>query len=212
MTTPSRGLRPTYPIRTHRLDLRPHRAEDLEDLFAFHSRPDVVRYVPWPVRDREQTAAALAAKLDQTVITGPGQWLVLAAELRECATVIGEVLLNWASETDRQGELGFAFHSGHHGKGLATEAANAMLRLGFDEFGLHRISAVCVDGNASSMRLLQRLGMRQEAHLVHSVFFKGEWADQLVFAMREAEWREAQHSQLSTPANDAAPQRLEVQP
>jgi hypothetical protein len=40
------GLRPTYPLRTERLDLRPHRMDDLDDLYAFHSRPDVVRYTP----------------------------------------------------------------------------------------------------------------------------------------------------------------------
>ncbi len=61
------SLHPSYPIRTERLDLRPHRMEDLDDLLAFHSDPDVVRYVPWPVRDREQTRTALKAKLTRTL-------------------------------------------------------------------------------------------------------------------------------------------------
>ncbi len=63
------GLWPSYPLRTERLDLRPHRPDDLEDLFAFHSRPEVVRYVPWPLRDREQTRAALQVKLGQVALT-----------------------------------------------------------------------------------------------------------------------------------------------
>jgi RimJ/RimL family protein N-acetyltransferase len=192
MASAPSGLQPDYPIRTLRLDLRPHRRDDLDDLFAFHSRPDVVRYVPWPVRDREQTAAALEVKLGQGTLTEPGQWLVLAAELRQTATVVGEVLLKWASSTDRQGELGFAFHSAYHGRGLATEAATAVLRLGFDHLGLHRIAAVCLDGNAASARLLERLGLRREGHLRHSVFFKGAWADQLIYAIVEDEWRARQ--------------------
>lgn len=184
------GLRPTYPLRTERLDLRPHRTDDLDDLYAFHSRPEVVRYTPWPVRDREETRKALEKKLAQDVLTEPGQWLVLAIELRETGTVIGEVLLKWASETDRQGEIGYALHTDYHGKGLATEAAREMLRLGFEDLGLHRIGAVLDDRNTPSALLLERLGMRREGHLLECTFFKGEWASEYVYALLEDEWRD----------------------
>lgn len=181
------GLDVRLPIETDRLVLRAHRMSDLDDLTAFHGDPEVVRYVPWPVRDRAATAETLQVKLIQTELVAHGQWLVLAVELRSTGTVIGEVLLKWAS--DRQGEVGFAFGRDHHGQGYAAEAATAMLRLGFDDFGFHRITAVCIEENAASARLLTRLGMRQEARLVDNVFFKGAWATQLVFAMLEDEWR-----------------------
>jgi RimJ/RimL family protein N-acetyltransferase len=181
------GLDVVLPIGTERLLLRPHRMEDLDDLVVFHSDPDVVRYVPWPVRDRAATEETLRAKLTQTELAAHGQWLVLAMELRETGTVIGEVLLKWAS--DRQGEIGFALGRGHHGHGYAAEAATAMLRLGFEDLGFHRISAVVIDGNAASARLLARLGFRQEARFVDGVRFKGAWSTQLVFAMLEDEWR-----------------------
>lgn len=75
------------------------------------------------------------------------------------------------------------------GQGLGAEAAQAVLALGFDELGLHRITATCIAGNERSARLLTRLGMRQEAHHVHSILFKGGWKDQLGFALLEGEWR-----------------------
>ena len=153
----------------------------------FHGDPEVVRYVPWPVRDRAATEETLQVKLTQTELVAHGQWLVLAVELRSTGTVIGEVLLKWAS--DRQGEIGFAFGRDHHGRGYAAEAATAMLRLGFDDLGFHRITRRRVDGNVASARLLGRLGFRQEARLVDNVLFKGAWATQLVFAMLEDEWR-----------------------
>jgi RimJ/RimL family protein N-acetyltransferase len=181
------GLDVRLPIETERLLLRPHRMDDLDDLLAFHSDPEVVRYVPWPVRDRAGTEETLQVKLTQTELVAHGQWLVLAVELRSTGAVIGEVLLKWAS--DRQGEVGFALGREHHGQGYAGEATTAMLRLGFDELGFHRITAVCIEGNAASARLLTRLGMRQEARLVDNVLFKGAWATQLVFAMLEDEWR-----------------------
>ncbi|MBD3915036.1 GNAT family N-acetyltransferase [Nocardioides hwasunensis] len=163
--------------------------DDLDDLARFHGDPEVVRYVPWPVRDREATEETLRVKLTQTELVAPGQWLVLAVELRSSGAVIGEVLLKWAS--DRQGEVGFAFARDAQGQGYAAEAATAVLRLGFDDLGFHRITAVCIAENDASARLLARLGLRQEARLVDNVVFKGEWATQLVFAMLEDEWRSA---------------------
>ncbi|WP_229399244.1 GNAT family N-acetyltransferase [Micromonospora okii] len=183
------AFRPDYPILTPRLALRPHRADDLDDLIDFHGDPEVVRFTPWPRRDREATKAALTAKLDRATLTGPGQPLVLAVELRETKTVIGEVLLKWASAEHRQGELGFAFGRAHQRRGYAAEAAAEMLRLGFEELGLHRITAVCIEENEPSARLLRRLGFTQEARLVDNVWFKGGWASQLLFALTEDDWR-----------------------
>ena len=117
----------------------------------------------------------------------PGQWLVLAVELRSTGTVIGEVLLKWAS--DRQGELGFAVGRDHHGQGYAAEAARAVLDLAFDDLGFHRVSATVVEGNDASTRLLGRLGFRQEARHVDGEVFKGSWITVLHFALLEDEWR-----------------------
>ena len=181
------GLAVDLPLETDRLVLRPHRITDLDDLARFHGDPEVVRYVPWPLRDRAATEETLQVKLGQTVLEEHGQWLVLAVELRATATVIGEVLLKWAS--DRQGELGFAFARDHQGQGYAAEAAAAVLRLAFDELGFHRVSAVVVEGNDASVHLLGRLGFRQEARHVDGEMFKGAWVTLLVFALLEDEWR-----------------------
>ena len=181
------GLDVRLPIETGRLLLRTHRAEDLDDLVAFHGDPEVVRFIPWPLRDRAATEETLRVKLDQSELREPGQWLVLAVELRETGRVIGEVLLKWAAE--RQGELGFAFARDVQGRGYAAEAADAVLRVAYDELGLHRVSAVVIEGNDASTRLLRRLGFREEGRFVDGVHFKGAWATQLVFGLLEDEWR-----------------------
>ena len=134
------GLSVDLPVATERLALRPHRMDDLDDLVRFHGDPDVVRYVPWPVRDRAATEETLRAKLGQTRLEEHGQWLVLAVEERSTGTVIGEVLLTWAS--DRQGELGFAFGRDHHGQGYAAEAARAIHGHAFDDLRFHRVTAL----------------------------------------------------------------------
>ncbi|SER06959.1 GNAT family N-acetyltransferase [Microlunatus flavus] len=192
-----------FPVRTARLDLRPHREDDLDDLLRFHSDPEVVRYIPWPVRDLEQTRAALQVKIARGTEARPGEWLMLAIELRETGSVIGEVLLRWADEGNRQGELGFALAREHQGQGLAAEAAQAVLRVGFQDLDLHRITAVCVAENTASARLLYRLGFLQEAHLRESAFFKGRWADQLLFGLLEEEWRAGEAPATTSPSSTA---------
>lgn len=179
----------SFPLRTARLDLRPHRWGDLDDLLAFHGDPEVVRHVPWPVRDRAATEETLRTKLGQGSWRGPGEWMVLAIELRETSTVIGEVLLKHESETNRSGELGLALARSHQGQGYAAEAAREVLRLGFEELGLHRVTAVCIEENLASARLLQHLGFRREGRTVDSAFHKGAWVTQLVHALTEDEWR-----------------------
>jgi RimJ/RimL family protein N-acetyltransferase len=74
------------------------------------------------------------------------------------------------------------------GRGYATEAASLMLRLGFEGLGLHRIVARIDERNEASARLAGRLGMRQEARLVSNELFKGEWSNELDFAMLADEW------------------------
>lgn len=182
-------LIPEYPLRTERLTLRPYRPADLADLLDIQSRPEVARYLYWQPRDAAQVRAALAAKLAEGELRRDGTRLSLAVQWDEVGAVVGEVSLLWLSRVHRQGELGYVFNPRYHGRGLATEAAAVMLRLGFDGLGLHRVIGRCDPRNTPSVRVLQRLGMRLEAHLVHSELVKGQWSDELVYAILEHEWR-----------------------
>ncbi|MEU1588081.1 GNAT family N-acetyltransferase [Micromonospora sp. NPDC005710] len=181
-------FRPTYPIRTARLALRPVTIDDLDDVYAFQRRPDVVRWMLGAEpRTREQSRVSVLAMAGEDAWRAEGDCLTLAAVTD--AGVIGIVELVWRSQPDRSAELGFVFHPDHTGGGLATEAATALLDWGFTEFGLHRVFGRCHCRNAASARMMARLGMRQEARHVESYLFHGEWADQLVFAILAREWR-----------------------
>lgn len=128
----------------------------------------------------------MIAMAGEDALRAEGDCLTLAVVTD--AGVIGTVELVWRSQADRTAELGYVFHPGHGGRGLATEAATALVDWGFTEFGLHRIYARCHGRNVPSARLMARLGMRQEARHVGSYLFRGEWADQLVFAVLAHEW------------------------
>lgn len=183
-------LRPDYPITTERLLLRPFKLEDLDALNSFQSRADVARYLYWGPRSRAESAAALAKRVHSSSLTQEGQFLAVAVELAETGQLIGDLNLEYLSSEHRQGEIGFVFHPDHHGRGLALEATKELLRLGFEDLGLHRVVGRCDGRNSASSALMERLGMRKEAHLKENEIVKGEWTDELVYAMLEDEWKE----------------------
>jgi len=182
-------LHPRYPIRTARLTLRPFVAEDFDDLYAYHHLPEVARYLYWEPRDKAETAEALARKIGQDALVEERTSLVMAMEWRELGRVVGEVNLYWTSREHRQGEFGFVVNPEFQRRGFAAEAAVANLRLGFQELGLHRIAGRCDVRNAASAGLMERIGLRREAHLVQNEFFKGEWGDEYVYAMLADEFQ-----------------------
>jgi RimJ/RimL family protein N-acetyltransferase len=183
-----RSLRPTYPVFSERLLLRPLATADADALLAYRSREDVCRYVPFEPMSRDDVIERIAGQWARTELTDERQSLTLGAEVSETSELAGDVLLVWHSRANADGELGYMFNPALGGRGYATEAANVMLRLGFEELGLHRIVARIDERNEPSARLARRLGMRQEARLVSNEFFKGGWSTELDFAMLADEW------------------------
>jgi RimJ/RimL family protein N-acetyltransferase len=182
------ALRPQYPVRTERLLLRPLTAADADALLAYRSRPDVCRYVPFEPMTREVVHDRLASVWARRELTDEGQSLTLGVEVADTGELVGDVVLFWHSRLHASGEIGYAVNPAFGGHGYATEAARALLRLGFEGLGLHRVVARVDERNESSARLARRLGMRQEARLVENEFFKGGWSTGLVFAMLADEW------------------------
>ncbi len=185
-------LRPSFPIRTERLLLRPFEADDLEALYAMQSRDDVTRYLEWGPRSRDEAQHMLDRLMRMTAIDDHSNALRLAALLPSSGILIGDFSLWRVSHEHNQGEIGFVVHPDHHGNGYGTEGAALLLRLGFEEVRLHRIMGRCDARNVASARLMEKLGMRQEAHLRENELLKGEWTDELIYAMLDREWSAAQ--------------------
>jgi RimJ/RimL family protein N-acetyltransferase len=181
-------LTPSYPIRTDRLVLRPFDTADEDDWYAIRSRDDVARYLYGQALTREGARVEVERKRGNTALRDEGDVLSLAVVEPSAARVIGEVILRWRSRVHQQGEIGFVFHPESGGKGYATEAATAMLDLGFEALGLHRIFGSCDARNRASAALMERLGMRREAHFIHNEIFKGEWGEEYYYAILRDEW------------------------
>lgn len=182
-------LVPSFPLSTARMTLRPYEMGDLAAVHDLFSRADVSRYLLWEPMDIDAARALLERRMTQTRIEADGDGVLVAALDTETGRLIGELMLRLTSTQSRQGEIGWSVHPDVQGRGLATEGAREMLRLGFEELGLHRIMAECDARNAASLRVMERLGMRREAEFIDNQFLKGEWVREIVCAILETEWR-----------------------
>lgn len=185
---------PDYPIETERLRLRPFTRGDVDAVFAYRQREDVARFLFDEPMSRESCAEAVQARVGQIGFDREGDRVFLAVERLDGLAMIGEVSLILHSEEAGQGELGYIFHPQHHGFGFATEASRAVLTMGFGGAGMHRIYARCDARNLASAAVMERLGMRREAHFREHMLVKGAWYEELIYALTEQEWRAGSES------------------
>lgn len=161
------------------------RATDAASLFACRGDPAVALYQGW--------CPANLAEVHQFIDAQPLQpshgWFQRAIRLRESGELIGDLGLCLPEDPQGSVEFGVSIMPAHQGHGYASEAVRAVFAFVFGELGRHRVHASVDPRNLASMAMLRALGMRQEAHHRESLWFKGEWADDVIFAMLEREWR-----------------------
>ena len=179
---------PDYPMETERLRLRPFNRGDVDAVYSYRSRPEVAQYLFDDAMNHEECAEAVRARAGQIAFAGEGDKILLAVERKDDTRLIGEVSLIWRSVADQQAEIGYIFHPDVHGHGYATESALTLLGFGFEQVGLHRIYARCDARNTASARVMERLGMRQEAHFHEHTHVKGRWDEELIFAILNLDW------------------------
>lgn len=179
---------PAYPIETERLRLRPFSRGDVDAVYAYRSREDVCRFLFDEPMSRQTCAETIQARIGQLGFEDEGDRIVLAVERKADNELIGEISLIWRNVESRQAEIGYIFNPVAHGNGFATEAARALIGVGFAGAGMHRIYARCHAHNTPSARLMERLGMRREAHFRDHVLVKGRWDEEFIYAVTENEW------------------------
>jgi RimJ/RimL family protein N-acetyltransferase len=176
-----------WPVRTDRLVLRRLLPTDVPAIFAYRSVPEVSEWIGSTVTDVDAMADRFGDGSTAVVVEHDGR-------------VVGDLMVRvedaWAQHevadgaVASQAELGWTFDPGHRGRGLATEAVEALLRICFDDLGLRRVVAECFTDNEPSWRLMERLMMRREAHHVKNSLHRDHgWQDEYLYALLAEEWR-----------------------
>lgn len=178
-----------WPRRTARLSLRPLERDDVDAVAAFRTDPGVTQWVGRATRtraevedhffDRDSPALSLAVEHDGQVV---GDLMVAVVDAWGQHEVVGAARGTVA-------RLGWTLDPSHGGQGLMTEAVAEVLRICFEDLGVRRVVAECFAANEASWRLMERLGMRREAHFVADSLHRDlGWTDSLSYALLVDEW------------------------
>lgn len=147
-----------YWLTTDRLGLRRFLPDDVEWFASLYSDPEVTRYLGG-VRDRAQSGELFTTRILRYYDEHPGLGIWMTVE-RSSGMPVGFHLLNHI-----QGEsivqVGFTLVKAAWGRGFATEMASAVLRYGFVELAMPRISGIASVRNAASQRVLEKIGLHR---------------------------------------------------
>jgi RimJ/RimL family protein N-acetyltransferase len=176
-----------WPVRTERLVLRRFADGDMPHIFDYRSRPAVAEWIGGTASDVETLAARFGDGTSAVVVEHDGRVigdLMVRIQDAYAQREVAEAAVGTVAE------LGWTFHPAYQGRGLATEAIAALLQICFEPLGLRRVVAGCFADNEPSWRLMERLGMRREAHHVASSLHRHHgWQDEYVYALLAEEWR-----------------------
>lgn len=171
-------------METERLIIRYFKPDDWLGLFEYLSQESVVKFEPYEVFTEEASRQEAVRRSADTHFR--------AVCLKDNGKLIGNIYL--AKQDFDTWELGYVFNERYQGRGYASEAARAVVDDAIKQRNARRIIAMCSPLNKPSWKLLERLGMRREGHLLKNIFFKRDddgcpiWLDTYVYALLADEW------------------------
>lgn len=194
-------------LTTERLTIRDFIVDDWQSIVQRTTQEDVAQFMAWDTTtwaEREKVVAWIQEQQTLTLTTF-GKYVEFAVD--KAGRAIGTVGVKHLSAVDKVAEVGWDLDPEHWRVGYATEATAAFMDWCFRNLELHRFTSVCDARNTGSYKLMERLGMRREAHHVKSSFIKGEWVDDLVYAVLKDEWlsRPSPHYTVHTPTLQKEP-------
>lgn len=177
----------TNRIETERLILNPLHQDDARELFAYRADPEVSRYQGWLPSGIEEVAEFISTQ-SAIQFGQAGTWCQLAIRSKETGQLIGDFGVSFPEYSTSPIEFGISLSPVQQRHGYAKEVMKAAINLAFQQWGYRRIIASIDPRNTSSVALFRSLGFREEAHHVESYYFRGEWVDDLIFALLAREW------------------------
>jgi ribosomal-protein-alanine N-acetyltransferase len=174
-------------LKTRRLKIRNLRESDLDDFHLYRSNPVITKYQGFETYSREEAKSFIGEHQNKLLIV-PGEWVQYAIEDIEKQQLVGDCAVYLDPADSRIGELGITISHLHQQQGYAKETMQGLINFLFSIKGIHRIVETVDAENIASLRLMESLGFRKEAHFIENVFFKGKWGSEYQFAMLRREW------------------------
>ena len=166
-------------LHTKRLLMRGLRVSDAQDMFEYSREHSVTEYLTWSPHPNLDFTREYLTYIGQRYRTGDFfDWGCVYSdpdnpEMRP--RMIGTCGFTRFDFPSNSAEIGYVFNPAFTGRGLATEAVRRVIRFGFCELGLNRIEAKYMEGNESSRRMMERVGMTFEGYFRESMLIKGSY-------------------------------------
>lgn len=173
-------------LETDRLVIRPIQMADKDAIFAYRSDGEANKYQGWipkSINDVEAFITKVSKRMNE-----PKTWFQFVILEKDSLKIIGDIGIHFFDENNHQGEIGCTLNKNHQGHGYATESLSRVIDYLFNELNKHRIITSIDPDNTKSVRLVERIGFRKEAHFVESLLIEGRWADDLIYALIEKDW------------------------
>jgi [ribosomal protein S5]-alanine N-acetyltransferase len=171
-------------LHTDRLELRELQVQDAHALFDVFSDDEVTRFYDVETMVEPGPAVQMVARMRQRFVDRAGIRWAITQKSDGC--VIGTIGFNSITAWAHRGVIGYELLHRSWGQGLATEAAAEVVRFGHETMGLNRIEAAVMIGNESSVRVLQKLGFKEEGVMRAYGYWKGLYHDLRMFSVLRA--------------------------
>ncbi len=175
-------------LKTERLSLQPIRIRNAKDIFEYRSDSMTNKFQGWIPKTLSDVTEFIGKVSSNINI--PDTWFQFVIILNENNKLIGDIGIHFLDIENKQVEIGCTLNKFFQGKGFATEALKRIITYLFNDLNKHRIIASIDPRNLSSIKLVERLGFRKEAHFEESLMINGKWVDDLVYAVLKKEWGE----------------------
>ena len=173
-------------LKTERLWLRKIGVTDADDMYSYSSREDVTKFLLWDAHPDPLYTEQYIRYLQERYAVG--DFYDYAIVLRENGRMIGTVGFTTFDLPNYSAELGYVVSPEYQGRGYATEAVSALISFGFEKCDLARISAVCMQENVASLRVMEKCGLKREGLLRNAVYAKGEMRDVYLSAITNQDY------------------------
>ena len=174
-------------FKTKRLYIRPLTIKDKESIFEYRSDSETNKFQGWIPQKIEDVEIFINKLSDKINI--PETWFQFAIIEQKTNLLIGDIGVHFLNTDNQQVEIGCTFKKNAQGKGYASEAAKKIIDYLFFDLKKHRLFASIDPKNINSIKLVERLGFRMEAHFIESLFINGKWVDDMIYAILEKEWK-----------------------
>ncbi len=171
---------------TERLLLRDITIDDKQAIFNYRSDAEANKFQSWIPETLEDVESFI--ERNNKEFNQPESWYQILITDKETKAVIGDIGIHFFGDENLQVELGITLNKFFYGKGYASEALKSIIDFLFNDLNKHRIMASIDPDNGDSMKLMERIGLRKEGHFKKSLFWKGKWVDDVIFAVLKEEW------------------------